>query len=139
MCGRRDRLAGDLRADIARLEDLTKGKTGLRMIIAMDYGGRDEIVRAAVKMAEDARRDASGPGGVTEDVFARYLDTYGIPDPALIIRTSGELRLSNFLIWQAGYAEMAFPDILWPDFTINDLLRIVEEFNRRERRFGGRK
>ena len=113
MIGDRSRFAKDIIAGINRLENETKDNTGLTFVIAVNYGGRDEIRRAAAKLAADAARGALDPDAVTEDVFASYLDTAGIPDPDLLIRTSGELRLSNYLLWQLAYTELYVTDCLW--------------------------
>ena len=106
-------------------------------MIAVNYGGRDEIRRAAAKLATDAARGALDPDAVTEDVFASYLDTAGIPDPDLLIRTSGELRLSNYLLWQLAYTELYVTDCLWPDFSQEELEKAILQYNKRDRRFGG--
>jgi len=128
--GDKSRLAEDLQSTIAQLEDKTREKDGLNVVIALNYGGRDEIVRAA------RRAVTSGVLELTEEGFAGLLDTAGIPDPELIIRTSGEHRVSNFLLWQAAYSEYYFTDKLWPDFTIHDFEKAIAEYRRRERRFG---
>jgi undecaprenyl diphosphate synthase len=105
-------------------------------VIAFNYGGRDEIVRAARRACRDHHGDLSKPGPKRR-VFARYLDTTDMPDPDLVIRTSGEHRVSNFLLWQAAYAEFVFTDVLWPDFTAADLKAALDEYSRRKRRYGG--
>lgn len=104
--------------------------------LALSYGGRDEIVRAARKLAHDAKTGLIAPDDIDEETFSRYLYTAGIPDPDLLIRTSGELRISNFLLWQCAYTEFYFTDVLWPDFTKEDLLVAISEYKKRERRFG---
>ena len=135
--GRRDRLAPDLREKIEHLEELTENKLGMTLIIALDYGSRDEILRAAKKFAVASNNGEVDENLADEDVFAKFLDTADIPDPQLLIRTSGEQRLSNFLLWQLAYAEMYFTDKLWPDFKFDDMMEAVKAYNTRERRFGG--
>jgi len=131
----------NLDADILRMLDdaveLTKDNTALNLTIAFNYGGRDEIARAAQRIAEDAKDGRIAPDEVTEERFADYLDTAGLPDPDLLIRTSGELRLSNFLLWQLAYAEFVFVDVYWPDFTREMFEEAIAEYQRRNRRFGG--
>ena len=127
MIGNRRRFAQDIIDGINRLEEETKDNTGLTFVIAVNYGGRDEIRRAAAKLAED----------VKESVFASYLDTADIPDPDLLIRTSGELRLSNYLLWQLAYTELYVTDCLWPDFDEKELEKAIFQYNKRDRRFGG--
>ena len=124
--GRRADLGEKLQGEIAALEEKTRAGS-FTLVVALSYGARDEIVRAAMKFR-----------GSTEEEFARCLDTADIPDPDLIIRTSGELRLSNFLLWQAAYAEFYFTDVLWPDFDKAEFDRALDSFGRRERRMGGR-
>ena len=137
MIGERSRFAPDIVEGIDSLERETKDNTGLTFVIAVNYGGRDEIRRAAAKLAADAARGALDPDAVTEDVFASYLDTAGIPDPDLLIRTSGELRLSNYLLWQLAYTELYVTDCLWPDFSQEELEKAILQYNKRDRRFGG--
>ena len=105
--------------------------------ICLNYGGRDEIIRAVKKYAADVAAGRKDPANLTELEFETYLDSAGVPDPELVIRPSGELRTSNFLAWQSAYSEYVFMDVLWPDFTGQDLDRAIEEFHRRNRRFGG--
>ena len=132
----------DLDDDIQRMLDdaveLTKGNTALNLTIAFNYGSRDEITRAATRIAEDAQAGVIVPGDMTEELLGSYLDTDGLPDPDLLIRTSGELRLSNFLLWQLAYAEFDFVDTYWPDFNKVHYEQAIAEFQRRSRRFGGR-
>ncbi len=111
--------------------------TGLNFTIAINYGSRDEIIRSVQKMAFDLIDKRLNPQDITEDVFGSYLDTEGIPDPDLLIRTSGEQRLSNFLLWQLAYTEFYFTDVLWPDFDRDELIRAIKQYNKRERRYGG--
>ncbi len=122
---------------ITELEEVTKTATGLKFTIAINYGGRDEIRRAVTKIAEDIADHKLLPKDITEDLISSYLDTKGLPDPDLLIRTSGEERLSNYLPWQLAYTEFYFTDVLWPDFTKEDLLTAIRYYNGRERRFGG--
>ena len=122
---------------INELEELTKDATGLKFTIGINYGGRDEIRRAVAEIAKEAAEGVIQPEDVTEDMISVHLDTAGLPDPDLLIRTSGEERLSNFLPWQLAYTEFYFTDVLWPDFTKEDLLKAIRYYNGRERRFGG--
>ncbi|CAH2030826.1 isoprenyl transferase [Trichlorobacter ammonificans] len=114
----------------------TARNTGMVLTLALSYGGRQEIVRAAVRLAEEVRTGGLAPERITEELFARHLDTVGLPDPDLLIRTSGEMRISNFLLWQLAYAELYFTDINWPDLTIDQLYRALADYQARERRFG---
>jgi len=135
--GRRDRLPEDLQAKISHLEVFTKDKSGLTLIIALDYGARDEIARCAQKLAIACQKGRLCPEDIDETKISNNLDTAGIPEPQLLIRTSGEHRLSNFLLWQLAYSELYFSAKLWPDFSIEDLIESVKDYNRRDRRFGG--
>ena len=137
MIGERSRFDKDIVEGINRLERETKDNTGLTFVIAVNYGGRDEIVRAARRMAEDLETGKLKKEEITEPVFASYLDTAGIPDPDLLIRTSGELRLSNYLLWQLAYTEIYVTDCLWPDFDKEELEKAIAAYNKRDRRFGG--
>ena len=131
-------LAADIRELMAEAEESTRHKTGMTLNIAINYGGRHEIVDAARRLAQDVKTGALAPEDIDEKQFARRLYTAGQPDPDLILRPSGEYRLSNFLVWQSAYAEFVFmDDILWPDFTAADLDRAIAEYSRRDRRFGG--
>ncbi|MCL2708602.1 MAG: isoprenyl transferase [Defluviitaleaceae bacterium] len=132
------RLDRDLRDGIAELTELTKNKQGLCVNIALNYGGRDEITRAAKKLAGRVAAGELAIGDIDEEKFASSLDTAGTPDPELLIKTGGEMRLSNFLLWQLAYSEIYVLDKYWPDFEINDFNRALEWFNGRERRFGSR-
>ena len=137
--GRREDLSPKLQKEIAALEEKTKDGE-FTLVVALSYGGRDEIIRAAkIFNAEAHRRRERGESVGDEAVFSSCLDTAGIPDPDLIIRTSGELRLSNFLLWQAAYAEFYFTDVLWPDFDKQEFDKALASFSKRERRMGGRK
>ena len=122
---------------INELEETTKNATGLKFTIAINYGGRDEIRRAVKKIAEDVATHTLKPEDITEELISAKLDTAGLPDPDLLIRTSGEERLSNFLPWQLAYTEFYFTDVLWPDFKKENLLEAIRYYNGRERRFGG--
>lgn len=135
--GERSRLDSDIRDAIARLEEATNGNTGLQFNIALNYGGRDDITRAVRRIAADVSDGKLAPGDITEDMISSYLDTADIPDPDLMIRTSGEVRISNFMPWQISYSELYFCDTLWPDFGREDLERAIEYYNGRDRRFGG--
>jgi undecaprenyl diphosphate synthase len=134
--GDRERLAPDIVTLIDNTEALTTGNSGLRLSVALSYGGRAEIAGAARRIAEAAMAGRLRPDQIDETVFARYLLTADMPDPDLVIRTSGEQRLSNFLLWQTAYSEFVFIDTLWPDFTKTDLERALSEFHGRERRYG---
>ncbi len=137
MIGDRRRFDQDIIDGINRLEKETKENTGLTFVIAVNYGGRDEIVRAAANFCKDCREGKADETHLTEEVFASYLDTRDIPDPDLLIRTSGEIRLSNYLLWQLAYTEIYVTDCLWPDFNQEELEKAVVQYNSRERRFGG--
>lgn len=129
----------DIRNRIEELEEATKNNDGLHFQIAINYGGRDEIVRAAKKMAEKIAAGELAPGDVKEEVLNSFLDTAGIPDPDLLIRTCNEQRISNFLLWQLAYTEFYFTPVPWPDFTKEELIKAVEAYNHRDRRYGGLK
>lgn len=130
-------LAPDLQESLANLVESSKNNTGLKFQIAINYGSRDEIVRAVRKVAGDCMEGKLLPEEITEECFGGYLDTAGIPDPDLLIRTSGELRLSNYLMWQLAYTEFYFTDVPWPAFTKEELKKAIEKYNSRERRYGG--
>ena len=130
-------LSEDLQDLCRKSSALSQTHDGFQANICLNYGGRDELIRAAKKFALDCAEGKADPNHLTEDAFADYLWSKGIPDPDLIIRPSGEIRISNFLLWQSAYAEFYFTDVLWPDFDEAELDRAIEEFTRRDRRFGG--
>ncbi|MFP6697703.1 MAG: isoprenyl transferase [Alphaproteobacteria bacterium] len=130
------KLAADIVKLIADAEETTASNTGLTLIIAVNYGSHREIVQASKRIAAAVADGTMKLEDIDEANFARHLHTDGIPDPDLVIRTSGEQRLSNFLLWQAGYAELVFMDVLWPDFNKQSLQQAVDEFHQRERRYG---
>lgn len=130
-------LDDDIKNRISELESATVNNGGLNFTIALNYGSRDELIRAARKMARDCADGKLEADDIDESVFESYLDTHGIPDPDLMIRTSGEQRLSNYLLWQLAYSEFYFTDVPWPDFTKEELVKAIEEYNHRHRRFGG--
>lgn len=135
--GERDGLASDICALLGEAEQLTRKNTGLNLIIAFNYGSRDEITRAVKSLARDVAAGRLDPDSISSELISANLDTANIPDPDLIIRTSGEMRLSNFLLWQAAYSEFLFVPQHWPDFKPADLDAAFEVFRQRERRFGG--
>jgi undecaprenyl diphosphate synthase len=135
--GERGRLDPKLQRLMAGIEARTAGCDLLNLTVAVNYGGRDEIVRAVRRIAQDVAEGLLDPQHLTEGAFAARLDTGGLPDPDLVIRTSGETRTSNFLPWQAAYAEYEFTGTLWPDFTPEELAGIIARFGNRDRRFGG--
>jgi undecaprenyl diphosphate synthase len=134
--GNRSRADADILSMIEDGERRTAANSGLNLVFAFDYGAQEEIAGAARALAEAAARGELDPAIITPEFFASKLQTHGVPDPDLIIRTSGEHRLSNFLLWQAAYAEFAFVDTLWPDFTRAEFLEILQNFGARERRYG---
>jgi undecaprenyl diphosphate synthase len=131
-----DRLANNVRDRLNETIALTSPATGLNLVIAISYSSRWEIAAAVRKIAIEAKKGVINPDSFTEEDFAKYLTTAGIPDPELIIRTSGELRISNFLLWQAAYSEFYFTEKLWPDFGKDDFYTAIIDFQKRERRFG---
>lgn len=135
--GEKSGLSQDIRDRIEELEKVTEKNTGLNFTIAINYGSRDEITRAVRTIAKMAATGEIDPDIIDMDTISESLDTKGIPDPDLLIRTSGEERLSNFLLWQLAYTEFYFTDVLWPDFDKKELERAIEKYNGRERRFGG--
>ena len=134
--GDRARLPGDIVKLIESSEETTRANKNLDLIVALSYGARDEIVSAARQLAAAAKRGEIDPAAVDEDMFARHLLTADIPDPDLLVRTSGEKRISNFLLWQCAYTEFVFLDVLWPDFGRREFEAALAEFGRRERRYG---
>ena len=131
------RLDEDLQKRIAELKEASKDNTGINFTIALNYGSRDEMVRAMKYMADDLQSGKLQKEDITEEFFNSYLDTKELPDPDLLIRTSGEERLSNFMLWQLAYTEFYFTDVLWPDFNKKELKKAIEYYNGRDRRFGG--
>jgi undecaprenyl diphosphate synthase len=134
--GNRSDLPDDVNKTLDDAIQETAGNTGMVLTLALSYGGRQEISRAAVRLAEDVSSGKLKATDVNVDVFADYLDTGGLPDPDFLIRTSGEMRISNFLLWQLAYTELYFTGINWPDFTINEFHKALADFQSRERRFG---
>jgi len=135
--GINDGLSPDIVALLADAEALTANNSGLTFVVAFNYGSRREMTDAIRSIAEDVARGQLKPDDITEELFSSKLDTAGIPDPDLIIRTSGEQRLSNFLLWQASYSELVFSPTFWPDFGREALVAAIDEFRQRDRRFGG--
>ena len=135
--GRRDNMSSSMLQVIEKLEEETKDNTGLTFTLAINYGGRDEITRAVQGLAQDVKDGKLNAEDITESTISDYLDTSGMPDPDLLIRTGGDERLSNYLPWQLTYTEFYFTPVLWPAFTKNDLIDAVIKYNGRDRRFGG--
>jgi len=135
--GDRANLQKDILEIIDRAESRTRANDQLNLTIAFNYGGQDEIARAARRAAEDVKAGKLAPADINPDSFSRYLDTADLPPPDLLVRTSGELRLSNFMLWQAAYTELVFVDKLWPDFDRAALAEAIETYRKRERRYGG--
>lgn len=135
--GDKSRLAPDLIESINKLEEITKNNTGLKFNVAINYGGRDEILRATKKLYKDVQAGNKSIDEIDEHTFESYLDTGDMPAVDLLIRTSGEIRTSNFLPWQLAYAEFYFTDVLWPDFNKKELSKAIDYYNKRDRRFGG--
>ncbi|MEI5663523.1 isoprenyl transferase [Bosea sp. CCNWLW174] len=135
--GNRENLPPDLRALVERAETMTDGNTGLTLVVAFNYGSRDEIVRVARRLAQEVAAGRLAPETIDEAMLSSHFDTGALPDPDLVIRTSGETRISNFLLWQAAYAEFIFTPVLWPDFDRKALEDALAEFHSRERRYGG--
>ena len=134
--GDKSGLSEPIQRDIAALEEATKEYDGLNFTIALNYGGRDELTRAVRKIARAVKDGEIDPGDITEELVTKYLDTAGLPDPDLMIRTSYELRISNYLLWQLAYAEFYFTEVPWPDFDEKELQKAVEAYQQRDRRFG---
>lgn len=135
--GRKEELSEDIIESINNLEEKTKNNTGLNFTIAINYGGRDEITRAVKKISIDVAKGILKPEDINEQTITDNLDTRELPDPDLLIRTSGEQRLSNYLPWQLAYTEFYFTDVYWPDFNREELIKAFEKYNKTERRFGG--
>ncbi len=135
--GDRENLEADIRRLLEEAEELTRANDRLTLVVAFNYGGRQEIARAARRIADEVASGQLAPEAVTAELLGRYLDAGDLPDPDLIIRTSGEQRLSNFLLWQAAYSELVFVPIYWPDFDRAAFEGALMEYRRRERRFGG--
>jgi len=127
-----DRFPEDVKKEINEVKELTENNTKLKLIIALNYGGRDEMIRAIKSIIKDNKNE----NDINEELINSYLDTRYIPDPDLLIRTSGEYRISNFMLWQAAYTEFWFTDTYWPDFTANDLEKAIVDFQKRDRRYG---
>ncbi len=137
--GERSKLSDDIQAAIKELEDATAGNTGLTFTIAINYGSRDEIRRAVQKIADKAVSGEIVPSDITEEMISKNLDTDFLPDPDLLIRTCNEQRISNFLLWQCAYTEFYYTPVAWPDFNKDELLKAVESYSTRNRKFGGLK
>lgn len=137
--GDKSRLAPDIIESIAQLEEATKDNTGLHFQIAINYGGRDEMIRAVKAVGEKVAKGELDASEITEETIAAHLDTAGLPDPDLLIRTCNEQRISNFLLWQLAYTELYFTPVPWPDFSKEELEKAVEAYQSRDRRFGGLK
>lgn len=135
--GNTEGLPGEIRNEITRVEKMTKKNTGMEFIIALNYGGRDELINAFRSVARDVSEKRLPVDSINEEEVSRRLYTSGIPDPDLLIRTSGEKRISNFLLWQNAYAELYFSEVMWPDFTIKRLNEAIYEYQKRNRRYGG--
>lgn len=134
--GEKGRLDDDIRTRIEELERATRDNTGLHFQIAINYGGRDEICRAVRRIAQEVKEGRLDAAAVTQDVIGSFLDTGGIPDPDLLIRTCNEQRISNFLLWQLAYTELYFTEVAWPDFSKEELVKAVEAYNHRDRKYG---
>lgn len=137
--GDKSALDQDLQDKISKLEEATRDNTGLHFQVALNYGSRHEMLRAMNKINRDRASGVLQQDEITESIFESYLDTAGIPDPDLLIRTSGEMRLSNFLLWQLAYSEFYFADVHWPDFSKEELVKAIEAYEKRDRRYGGLK
>jgi undecaprenyl diphosphate synthase len=135
--GEREDLEPEIRRLLEEAEELTRNNDGMLLVVAFNYGGRQEIARAARRVAEEVAAGKLSPRDITADVIGRHLDAPDLPDPDLMIRTSGEQRLSNFLLWQSAYSELVFVPTYWPDFDRTTLANAIAEYRRRERRFGG--
>jgi len=129
--------APDIQQSVRELEEYSKDFDGIYFQLALNYGSRDEIRRGMQKMAQDVKDGKVEPDSITEETIESYLDTAGVPDPDLMIRTSGEQRLSNFLLWQLAYSEFYFTPVAWPDFNKKELIKAIDKYNQRDRRYGG--
>ena len=138
MIGDESRFEPDIRKGIRKLTEATKNNTGMVFAFAINYGGRDEIKRAVENIVDDVESGKLSKENISEELISSYLDTNDLPDPDLLIRTSGEFRVSNFLLWQIAYSEFYITDTLWPDFDKEELLKAIESYSHRQRRFGGR-
>lgn len=136
--GEPERFGASFCRELRRAEEKTSGNTRLVLSLALSYGSRAEIAGSARRLAERVRAGTLNPQDIDEDMFASVLQTHDVPDPDLVMRTSGESRLSNFLLWQSAYAELIFLDVLWPDFSEKDFAEAIQRYMRRQRRFGGR-
>lgn len=136
--GRTDQLSDKIREEIVKTEEMTKNNTGIWLNLAVNYGGREEISHAARTIAEDVKAGRLDPSQIDEKLMSERMYTSFVPDPDVIIRPSGELRLSNFMLWQAAYSEFWYSDVFWPDFKESDIDRMILDYNKRDRRFGGR-
>ena len=134
--GERSRLSEDIIETVNKIEAATKDNTGITFIVAINYGSRDELTRAVRLLAQDVKNGTAVPEEIEESSIEKYLDTAGIPDPDLMIRTSGEERLSNFLLWQLAYTEFYFTDVYWPDFNKEELIKAIKAYSKRGRRYG---
>lgn len=132
-------LDAELQSSLRELVESSSGNTGLNFQLAINYGSRDEITRAVRKIAQEVKTGAISPEEISEQTISGHLDTAGIPDPDLLIRTAGEMRLSNYLMWQLSYSELYFADVPWPAFSKKELVKAIESYNERTRRFGGLK
>ena len=135
--GDKSKLDADIQESIAKLEEASKDQDGLNFQIAINYGSRDEMLRGMRKMLKEYQENPFPVEELDEEKFQSYLDTADIPDPDLLIRTSGEQRISNYLLWQLAYTELYFTDVPWPDFTKKELVKAIEDYNSRDRRYGG--
>ncbi len=136
--GERSKLSADIQKELADVEALTANNTAITLVIALSYGSRQEIASAMKRIGDKIAQGTLAPDAITEQVIAQHLDTHDIPDPDLLIRTGGDERLSNFLLWQSAYTEFYFTEVLWPDFSAAHLDKAIECFSQRERRFGAR-
>ena len=134
--GDTEKLSEEIKKSIRELEEASKNNTGLKFQVAINYGSRDEILRAAIALALDVKENKTAIDHIDEETLEQYMDTRGIPDPDLLVRTSGEQRLSNFLLWQCAYTEFYFTDVLWPDFNEKELNKAVEYYSGRTRKYG---